>query len=66
MAPKIPNIAIVGIFLPLSVGLEEVVVPIVRVGTIPSLLAVLLDIVEDELATGVCEGTALAVLLVSA
>lgn len=68
MAPKIPNVAIVGcIFLPLPFALEEVVVPIVRLGTVPSsLLASLLDVVEDELATGVGEGTVLAGLVVAA
>ena len=55
------------LFLPLPFLLEEVVVPIVRLGTIPSsLLASLLDVVEDELATGVGEGTVLAGLVVAA
>mmetsp|Transcript_10836 Transcript_10836/g.30456 ORF Transcript_10836/g.30456 Transcript_10836/m.30456 type:complete len:240 (+) Transcript_10836:393-1112(+) len=46
--------------------LEEVVVPFrsVRVGTVPGLLAVPLDIVEDELAAGIGEGAALAGLVV--
>ena len=49
-------------FLPLPFVLEEIVVPIVvRVGTIPSLLAVLPNIVKDELATGIGEGTTLLV-----
>ena len=48
--------------------LEEIVVPLslLGVGTIPGLLAVLLDVVKDELATGVGEGAALAGLVVAA
>ena len=53
-------------FLPLPFVLEEIVVPlVVRVGTIPSLLAVLLDIVKDELATSISEGTTLSGLVVA-
>ena len=54
-------------FLPLPFVLEEVVVPIaVRVGTITSLLAVLPNVVEDEFATGIGEGTTLLVFPVVA
>ena len=45
--------------------LEEVVVPLSLLA-IPGLLAVLLDVVEDELAAGVGKGAALAGLLVAA